>query len=305
MRKTIVLFAVTLFMSLTSIEGAPVLKLNLEKGKEYKLKSTNLQTMDMTMNGAQILTEISNTSSARYLAESFEADYLLVRVTFDSIISNVSNPYKSSKINTNKPGNPKKPDDLMNNVMLTLVKNPLEVKMSYIGKVIEILNLKAISDSIMKQLDSLPEATKAQMKPAVEMSTNQDMLKMMIESPMSYLSGNAISSGDKWESKYTIKPNGMELTIDTKYKCKSISDNKAELTGDIAIESPDNGVMNMNGAQIPFEMRGMGTTEVSVDLNTGLIIKSKGRQKMQGSMTFNGNAMPLSIESKFEAEVVK
>jgi len=304
MKKLMLLLSVAIFVTSVSLKAAPLLKLNLEKGKEYKLKSSNVQTVEMTMNGSQFVTEVSNFSSVKFLADSLKTDYMIVKITFDSIISSVKNPYKNSKINTNKPGNPKNPDDLMTNVMIVLVKNPMKVKLSYSGKIIEILNLKAISDSAMKQIDSLPEATKTQMKPAVESAISLDMLKMMVES-FGYLSGNMISSGDKWEAKNTIKPNGMELSIDTKYKCKSITNNNAELTGDIAIESPENGVTTMNGMQVPYDLRGMGTSEVTVDLNTGWIIKSKGRQKMQGSMTFGGNAMPMNIESNFEAEAVK
>jgi hypothetical protein len=305
MKKITVILSVAVFFSMSAMGAAPILKLNLEKGKEYKIKSSNLQTTEMTMNGTQILTEVSNVSSVRYLVESQEADYMLVKVSFDSIISSVNNPYKSTKINTNKPGNPKNPDNLMGNVMHVLVKNPLQVKMSYSGKVIEIINLKAVIDSALKQLDSLPEATKSQMKSSVEMAVGQDNLNMMVESPFGFLSGNKISAGDKWDAKFTIKPGGMELSIDTKYKCKSISEGKAEITGDIAIESPENGVMSMNGMQMPYELRGMGTNEVTVDLSTGWIVKSKGRQKMQGSMTFNGNSMPMNIESKSESEAIK
>lgn len=305
MKKLFLSIVIAAFVCSVTIFAAPILKLNLEKGKEYKIKTTSSQTMAMNANGMQMNTEVNSSTGIRYLAESLETDYLLVKVSFDSIITNVNNPYKSIKINTNKPGNQKNLDDLMSFVNLVLVKNPLEVKMSYTGKVIEILNIKAVTDSAMKQLDSLPEPSKSQMKPAVEMTIGADMLKVIIESPLAYLSGNAIVSGDKWESKITIKRNGMELSIGTKYKCKSISDNKAELTGDVVIECPENAVMSMNGNQIPYEMRGMGTTEASVDLSTGLIIKSKGKQKMQGSMTFNGSAMPMDIDAKIEVEAVK
>jgi len=305
MKKLIILSITVLVVTVLSMQAAPNLKLNLEKGKEYKIKSSTLQTMSMNMNGTQMITEVTNMNAFKYLPESLETDYILVRVSFDSLISNVNNPYKSVKINSNKPGDPKNPDDLMSNVMASLVKNPLEVKLSYSGKVLEIMNLKAISDSAIKQLDSLPEATKAQMKPAVEMAINLDMLKMMIESPINYLSDKPINQGDKWESNYSIKPNGMELIIGIKYKCKNIADNHADLTGDVTIESPENGVMSMNGMQIPFDMRGLGTTDISVDLSTGWLIKSKTKQKMQGSMTFNGNAMPIEIELKTETEGIK
>jgi hypothetical protein len=305
MKRVFALSIAALILSVFSMQAAPNLKLNLEKGKEYKIKSTTSQTMSMTMNGAQMNTDVTSMNAIKFIPESLETDYILVRVSFDSIISNVNNPYKTVKINSNKPGSPKNPDDIMSNAMAVLVKNPLEVKLSYSGKILEVINLKAVFDTILKQLDSLPETAKGQMKMAVEMAFNLDMFKMMIESPINYLTGNPINQGDKWESKFTIKPNGMELLIGTKYKCKNIENNQAGLTGDVTIESPENAVMNMNGMQIPFDMRGMGTTDISVDLNTGWIIKCKTKQKMQGSMTFNGNAMPMEIESKTETEAVK
>ncbi len=305
MKKLFILSIASLFLLGSSMQAASNLKLNLEKGKEYKIKSSSLQTMTMTMNGTQINTDVNSVNVIKYLPEKLDADYMLVRVSFDSIVSNVNNPYKTIKTNSNKPGNPKNPDDLMSNVMATLVKNPLEVKLSYAGKVLEIINLNAVSDSIFKQLDSLPEASKTQMKPAVEMAVNSDILKMMIESPINYLLDKPVNTGDKWESNYTIKPNGMELLIGINYKCKNIANNQADLSGDITIESAENGVMNMNGMQIPFDLRGLGTTDMTIDLATGWLIKGKSKQKMQGSMTFNGNPMPMEIESKSETEGIK
>jgi hypothetical protein len=143
------------------------------------------------------------------------------------------------------------------------------------------------------------------MKSTIEGSIGLDMIKVMLESPVSYLSGNKIFVGDKWESKFVTKPQGMELTIITNYKCKSIADSKAELAGDVVIESPENGIMNAMGTKSPYELRGMGATESTIDLNTGWIIQSKGRQKMQGSITFAGNAAPMEIEATFETEAVK
>lgn len=305
MKKLFILSIASLFLLGSSMQAASNLKLNLEKGKEYKIKSSSLQTMTMTMNGTQINTDVNSVNVIKYQPEKLDADYMLVRVSFDSIVSNVNNPYKTIKTNSNKPGNPKNPDDLMSNVMATLVKNPLEVKLSYAGKVLEIINLNAVSDSIFKQLDSLPEASKTQMKPAVEMAVNSDILKMMIESPINYLLDKPVNTGDKWESNYTIKPNGMELLIGINYKCKNIANNQADLSGDITIESAENGVMNMNGMQIPFDLRGLGTTDMTIDLATGWLIKGKSKQKMQGSMTFNGNPMPMEIESKSETEGIK
>jgi sRNA-binding regulator protein Hfq len=305
MKKTcLTLIAATCF-AILNIQATTNLKLNLEKGKEYKINSTTIQNMVMTVNGMQMNTDVNSFNAITYLPDSLGKEYMIVKVTFDSVISNVNNPYRPMKINSNKPGDKKSPENLMSNVWSTLSKNPLIVKLSYTGKVIDIRNLNAIMDSVSKQLDSLPETMKPQMKGAVDNALSFDVLKMIVESAMSYLNDQPINSGDKWESKYTIKPSGMELSITTKFKCKNIENNQANISGDVLIESPENAVMNMGGQQAPFDLRGMGTSEMSVDLNTGLVIKGKMKQKMQGSMTIQGNPMPMNIESTTEIEAIK
>jgi hypothetical protein len=304
MKKTLIILLTAVLMSFSATKAATILKLNLEKGQTYKLKSVSQQTITQTMNGMQMNIETNNTAVLEFLPEALETDYMLVRVKFDSILSNMNMPMQSIKINTNKPGNLKNPGDLMNNVMSVLVKNPLEVKFSYTGKVIQIINAAAIHDSALRMLDSLPEASKTQMKPIVEMTVNEDALKSMIVL-FSYFPDKPVEPGDKWETSVTIIPRGMELITSTKYKLKNITDGQAIINGDVTIESAENAVMNVNGMQMPFEMRGMGTSELTIDVKTGWIVNSKSKQKLQGSITFNGNAMPMDIESTSETEAIK
>ena len=306
MKKTILLFATAILIALSSTSfAATILKLNLEKGKSYKVKSTTQQTIDISANGMQMNIEINSISAISLTPKSIEADYFIAQVKFDSIVTNMSMPQGSMKMNSNKPGNPNNPMEIGGFAMYHLCKNPLEVKMSYSGKVIEIINIKAVNDSINKVVDLLPESSKGQLKPSIEAMASESALKSMIEAITAYLPEKPVDKGDKWESKSALKPNGMELNVTTTYKLKSIVANQAELSGDAVIESGADGTMNMNGMKIPFEMRGISSSELTIDPQTGWIIKGKTKSKLQGSVTFGGNASPMGISGTTEIEAVK
>lgn len=306
MKKSLLSLAIAVVIALSSTcFAATTLKFNLEKGKSYKVKTTSQQTIAMTVNGMQMNMEIKNISVTSLSPKSLEKDYFIAQVKFDSIVNDMSMPQGTMKMNSNKPGDPKNPMEVGGFAMFHLCKNPLEVKLSYSGKVLEIVNIKAINDSLNKVIDTLSEPTKGQLKSVIEMMASESALKSMIEVLTAYLPEKAVDKGDKWESKTILKPSGMEFQVITNYKLKSITVNQAELSGDAVIESSADGTMNMNGMKIPYEMRGISSSESTIDPQTGWVIKGKSKSKLQGSMTFGGNASPMEINGTSEIEAIK
>lgn len=278
------------------------LKLKLEKGKTYSAITKSEQTMNQSMNGMQMVIVINSTSSMSFTPTSLEDGFMNVDVKIDSMVTSVDMPGRKMITNSNKPGNPKNPEEVMSTVMNQVCQNIIKAKMSYTGKIIEFTNVKDIAASALKAFDSVPEPTKSQMKPMAEMMVSESTLKSSIETITAYFPQNTVKVGDKWEGKLTISAGGMTLLITNNYKLKAIDGNIATIAAEAAIEPGGNGKMNMNGMQLDFEIRGMGSNDLTIDTTTGWIVKAKGKQRMQGNISFSGNSMPLEIEGKSEVE---
>ena len=276
--------------------------MNLEKDKTYSILSISENNISQTMNGMQMDMTNKSVSKISFAVVSKEADYMLVKVTFDSVASEMNMPGRNISTSSVKPGDPKNPDEFMNTAFYILSRNPLDVKISYIGKIIEILNAKPTLALVATSLDSLPQVSQMQMRPMLEMILNEASLKSMVETIICYFPENGET--DNWSTKMSVSAQGMTLAINSKYKIKEQKGNEIIITGESTIEPAGDGRMKMNGMDLTFEMRGMGNGELNIDANSGWIINGKSKQRMKGSVTANGMNIPMEIESKIEYKKV-
>jgi hypothetical protein len=64
--------------------------------------------------------------------------------------------------------------------------------------------------------------------------------------------------------------------------------------------------MEMNGAQITPDIRGIGKSELLVDPETGWLLKGKSKQQLKGEMSVSagGNSFNIPIEIITNVEMV-
>lgn len=292
------ILSIVLLFLFFGLNAAEPLKLNLEKDKVYSVISKTETNISQNMNGMQMDITSNGVSKISFKPLSSEGDIMFVKVTFDSIVNEMNMPGRNIVMNSSKPGNPKNPDDLMNNAFSILSRNPLEAKITKSGKVIAINNAKAVMAEVMKALDSLPQASQMQMRPMLEMTLSEEALKTMVETVTSYFPEN--NETEAWTNKFIYSAQGMTLEVKSNYKVKERKGNELIIAGESVVEPSGDGKMKMNGMEFAFDMRGMGSADLTVDATTGWIIKGKGKQRMKGSITANGMNIPMEIETKSE-----
>jgi len=96
----------------------------------------------------------------------------------------------------------------------------------------------------------------------------------------------------------------MDMNQDGTFSLEGLSGDEAEISGDVVVESLP-GTMEMNGAQITPDIRGIGKTELLVDTNTGWILKGKSKQQLKGEMSVNagGNSFTIPVEIITDVEM--
>ena len=168
--------------------------MNLEKNKVYRLKSVSEQTVTQTMNGVQQTTEskVLYTMSLKMIDAT--ADYMITEVHFDTLITNTNTMGKTVSDSSVNEGDIKSTEtaDVLSCIMNRLSKNALYVKMDYAGKPFEIVNLKMLSDLVLKDTSSitLTGPTAAAIKQQIINSVSDSELKTMIELFTWYLPGD-------------------------------------------------------------------------------------------------------------------
>ena len=299
MKKIVLLFAVILMGFGVMAQDGTTLKLNLEKNKVYRLKSTSEQTISQTVNGIQQNTNVNSNSTVSIKMMDAAADFMIAEFRFDTLVTITNAMGKIVNINSANEGNISSSEagEVMTVFMNRLSKNPLYVKMDYTGKVIELVNAKMLSDILLKDTASITGETASITKTQVVGMTSEKALISMAEVFTHNLPGKAVVPGDKWDINDNMNSGGMSLDIVTTYSLDGVKDNMANLTAESSFRATPNAEPIQYGpARVTYDdLKGMGKSEVTLDSNTGLVIQNSSKSHLAGNLQISVQGMNLQM----------
>jgi proteasome assembly chaperone (PAC2) family protein len=308
MKKFLFLCISVLFCISIIAQNSVNLKMNLEKNKVYRFSSVSEQTIIQTVNGNQqtIDSKTNNTVSIKMIDAT--ADFMITEVRFDTLISNTNSMGKMVSMSSVSEGNIKSTEmaDVMSCIMNRLSKNALYAKMDFTGKVLEIVNLKMLSDIIMKDTSSIaltgPMATGVKTQITNMISYNE--LKNMVEIFTHYLPDKQVSTGDKWNVTLQTNSGGMTLDIITNYHLDGITVSAANITAESNIKAAGNAApMVAGGAKITYDdIKGLSKSNIVIDVRTGLIMEDKARTHIEGNIGISAPGMSMQIPMDINGE---
>lgn len=285
-------------------QNGTTLKLNLEKNKVYRLKSSSEQTISQTMNGMQQNTNVKSNSLVSIKMMDASADFLIAEFRFDTIITITNAMGKIVTISSANEGNLKSTEagDVMTVIMNRLSKNPLYVKLDYTGRVIELVNAKMLSDILLKDTASITGESAPVIKMQIVNTISQKALISMAEIYTHNLPGKPVNSGDKWDITENMNSGGMSLDIITTYNLEGIKENAANLTAESTIQaSPNAEPLSYGPAKVMYdELKGMGKSEVVLDTRTGLLIETTGKTHLAGNLSISVQGMNLQMPMEMD-----
>jgi hypothetical protein len=312
MKKIMLSCTAVLFCVSILAQNTTGLKMNLEKNKVYRLKSVSEQTVTQTMNGVQQTTEskVLYTMSLKMIDAT--ADYMVTEIHFDTLITNTNTMGKMVSYSSVSEGDIKSTEtaDVLSCIMNRLSKNAIYVKMDFAGKPFEIVNLKMLSDLVLKDTSSitLTGPTAAAVKTQIINSVSDSDLKTMIEMFTWYLPGKQVAAGDSWNIVQQISAGGMMLDIITTYHLDGIDGNNAKLTAESDIKTAANAMpIESGGATVTYDdLKGLSKSTMVIDIRTGLKVEDNGKTHITGNLGISGPGfsmqMPMDINS--ESKVV-
>jgi len=305
MKKIISTTAAILVSVVLMAQTSANLKLNLEKNKAYRVKSKSEQNTTITVGGNVQLVETKTQTSISLKPISAGDGFMMAEVRFDTTITKISMP--KMEINSTKTGsiNSSNNEDVMNCIMNRFSKAVFNVKLSLSGNVIEISNLKAISEELNKSIDSI-QGQMATIKTQLVQMLGESTIKGSIEAITAYLPGKQVNVGDKWDSNIKMSGGGLSMSINSNYKLKKITGNQAEIAADVTIEPASQEPTVINGMPMTYDIRGLGKSNITVDTKTGWMSKASSKSHLQGNMNIKaqGNDMQIPLEVDSSTEVI-
>jgi hypothetical protein len=297
-----------------SIQGQNTanLKMNLEKNRVYRFKSVSEQTITQTVNGVQQNTEskVNYTLSLKMIDET--ADFMVTEVHFDTLTTNTNTMGKVVNMSSVSEGDLKSAEtaDIMSCIMNRISKNALYVKMDFAGKPFEIVNLKMLSDLVLKDTSSITltgQTAKAVRKEIINM-VSDNSLKTMIGMFTWCLPGKQVSPGDNWNVTQQMSSGGMILDIMTSYQLDRLSGNNANITVESNIKAGENAdPIESGGAKVTYDdLKGLSKSNMVIDIRTGLIVEDKAKTHITGNLGVSapGFSMQIPMDINGESKVV-
>lgn len=303
--KTIFTFFILAFFSSTIMAQSSInLRYNLEPNKTYKVKYYTKADTKMTMQGKDQLSEQINMLYFSIKSLNSANAFFMAQVRFDSIFNSNSMP-KTENSSAN-PGNMKSSDakEITDCFMNRLSKSTLVVKMDYSGHVIDIMNYQVIEKVLLADIDSIKGQAEMTLKPRLIMMAEKETLKGMIEAITVYAPNKEVKSADKWEVSYTSKNGGFGMLVNSSLTLSELQNDVALINADVTIEPAAGKPMEMNGAEITADLRGIGKSELKIDPVSGWIISSNSTMQMNGNLNIKAQGqemqMPMQISSTGE-----
>lgn len=312
MKKLMLSCTAIMFCAAILAQNPATLKMNLEKNKVYRLKSVTEQTVTQTINGVQQTTEskVNYTMSLKMIDAT--ADYLITEVRFDTLLTYTNAMGKTDSFSSVSAGDIKSAEtaDVLSYIMNRLSKNALYVKMDFTGKPFEIVNLKMLSDLVLKDTSSiiLTGPAAAAVKKQIISSVSDSDLKTMIGMFTWQLPGKQVSVGDSWNISQQLNSGGMLLDIITTYHLDGTEGDYAKVTVESNIRTAANALpIESGGATVTYDdIKGLSKSTLVIDTRTGLKVEDVGKTHITGNLGISapGFSMQMPMDINGTSKVI-
>jgi hypothetical protein len=294
MKKRFFTFSLLLLASALTFASSDVaLKLNLEKGVDYKFRTTIDQVTTQSMGGMN--QEVKQNQIFEYTMNSIDKDskgnfdtkITYTRVAIDVDAGVMKFAYDSNSDDKSAAGNPQ----LMS--FAALINKSINVKFSPKGEVIEVKGIDVMIDQIINEVSGGNEAMKSQIKQSMDNSFNESTLKQMLGASFMDLPMNNVKVGTSWTENKSIITQ-FTLNVINSYNVKSIDATDVNIDVTSTISTVPGNKSNMQGMDVTFNLFGTQAGILKVSKAIGLVTAFESTQNITGN--FSADMMGQKME---------
>jgi hypothetical protein len=185
---------------------------------------------------------------------------------------------------------------------MALVGKSIGYKIDKHGTVQEVTGVDSLFDSVLSSMGSDAAGPEMEtMKKALKATFGDEAMKSMMQSASIQYPEVLIGEGDTWGKKISSM-GAMPLAMDVTYKVDHIDADKVVLSFEGKITTDKEKALDLGVVEMSMDLSGdyKGTSEI--DRKTGLVLKSKVDQDMEGSMGTMGMTIPMSIQQTISVD---
>lgn len=306
MKKTLFIALIAFVAVSAMAQDAVDLKLNPEKNKTYRFRSVSGQNVSQTVNGVTQASTVNSVTVSSIKVLDIKPEFFVAEVRFDSMVTITNSMGKPMTFTSTNPGNMASDNmaDVMSCIMNRLSNNPLFAKISYTGKVIELVNFKLVSGILLKDTAKITGATASMLKTQVSGYGDPKTLIALVEMITGELPGKPVKKGDTWNASSTTNSGGMSLEIANSYELTQTAETVVTVNAESDIHPALNAApMNYGPATVNYQnLRGSGKTVIELDRRTGLTLKSNSKTHISGNLQVSGQGFNMQMPMEITGE---
>ncbi len=299
--RTIFTFILFAILYVPCQAQSTVLKLNLEKGKEYKQITNSKVTIIQDLNGQQVNMVMAIKGAMTFFVKSVNANDYNMEVKFEQLSMSMQMPQGTMEFSSEKNDE----NDIFSTILGAMKNKAFEVLMSKTGKIVEVRNVELLWETAINQFDQLPEMQKEQLKAQIVKSYGAKALKGNIEMVTAIYPDSPVNIGDKWTINTNVE-SGMSAKMTTDYELTGLTPDFIFIQGNSTIETADKeAYIESNGMPLKYDMKGTMLSEIKVDKNTGWIVEATINQEIKGDSYIkenpkmpNGMKIPMTMKNE-------
>lgn len=285
MRKLFPIF-LSFFILASCQDEKATLSLNLEEGETYKQKSSIQSTINQEIDGQKINMIMGIDGVMAYKVTKANASDYEMDVTYESLSISMNLPQGKMEFSSDKEGEA----DIFSKILSEMTNTPFQLKMSKLGKVLEIKNIDKLFESAFNKFPDLPADQMAQIKSQLSKAYGEKSFRGNIEMATAIYPVTPVNEGDSWEIKTTLE-SGLTADMNSTYTLSEENSKDYLIIGDTDIETTDKQAnVELNGMSMRYDMKGKMASRITVDKETGWILEAKVSQNIGGDVYMQPNA---------------
>lgn len=273
---------------------------NLITGQTYYHLIKSSSSVEQNMNGKNININITISGKIAFKVTDINDSSYDMNVSYQQLATTMKLPNRDITFNSEK----KDDNDILSTILGAIINKDFFVKMTKVGRIVEVKNLDSIFESTLDKVSKLTTDQKQQIKGKLIQSFGEKTFKGSFEVVTAIYSNFPVEKNDSWIIKTNLET-GMSAILLTTFILKDKAENYNLIIGDGKIETLDkNAYVPINGMTAKYDLTGTMKSSLKVDSKTGWIMEAEINQLISGNAEIKDNerlpggiTIPMSIKT--------
>ncbi len=286
------------------------LRLNLEEGRTYRLKTVIDQEVQQEIQGRKVDVDQTMGMDYSFTVEEVKDDgTMTAKVTYRAVTMKQDGPMGKTDYDSDNP-----PDKVPAAAKgaAALVGETVVIDFSPDGRVTRVVGMDALFEKVMKETE-LPEGpTKEMLKEQLKKQFGDKAMRESMEQLTAIYPDKPVAVGDSWVRKAKVSK-GFPMGIESTYTLKGLKDGVAQVGLKSKITTdPEGEPMKMGPMSMKFDFDGEQEGDIELETRSGWTLRAELNQDFSGKMNMEGlpgttDAMswPIRVKGKITVEPVE